>query len=309
MDKGLKANIEALIKAKRGFDFESVIREIHLIKFGSDGYQPTRERGDWGAEGLILSTKTIIAAYGPDAYVEKNFKKKVKDDFNDYLDNWSSTNKNWTMYYNGSLAPLKLQMSDNLKAIADSRKIQIDNIVIKGIEQILQMIHDDFSNKQVRQLAEYLGVAKELLTFDNLRSLIDDLIKDLAINPENIKYGIQVNIQDKIALNYEIEDINEATSEYEELALNGTLKKVFGILSGYQTEEINSLKFKIITDFNKQRGTFKEKLETLTDLYYNKYSSGNDDEFYMYIRCILVYCFEQCILGKKTKEEIKGETL
>ncbi|MBC7524778.1 MAG: hypothetical protein H7239_10100 [Flavobacterium sp.] len=309
MDKGLKANIEALIKAKRGFEFEAVIREIHLIKFGSDGYQPTRERTDWGAEGLILSTKTITAAYGPDAYVEKHFKKKVTDDFNEFLNNWSSANNNWTMYYNGSLAPLQLQISDDLKTIADSRSIQVDNILIKGIEQILQMIHEDFSNKQVRQLAEYLGVAKELLTFDNLRSLIDDLIKDLAINPENIKYGIQINIKEKIALNYEIEDVDEATSEYEELALNGTLKKVFGILSGYQSEEINSLKFKIITDFNKQRGTFKEKLETLTDLYYNKYSSGNDDEFYMYIRCVLVYCFEQCILGKKTKEELKGETL
>jgi hypothetical protein len=68
------------------------------------------------------------------------------------------------------------------------------------------------------------------------------------------------------------------------------------------------LKFKIITDFNKQKGTFKEQLENLTDLYYNKYSSGSDDEFFMYIRGILVYCFEQCILGKKTKEEIKVDT-
>jgi hypothetical protein len=307
MDKGLRANIEALIKAKRGFEFEAVIREIHLIKFGSDGYQPTRERTDWGAEGLIVSTKTITAAYGPDNYDEKGFVKKVHDDFDDYLNNWAPANKNWIMYYNNSLAPLQLQISDTLKARAVSKSIEVDIVLIKGIDQILQMIQDDFSNKQIRQLAEYLGVSKELLTFDNLRLLIDDLIKDLEINPENIKYKLQVNIQDKIALNYGAEDITSATVEYEELALNGTLKKVFGILSGYQSEEINSLKFKIITDFNKLRGTFKEQLETLTDLYYNKYSSGNDDEFFMYIRGILVYCFEQCILGKKTKEEIKGE--
>jgi hypothetical protein len=212
------------------------------------------------------------------------------------------------MYYNNSLAPIQLQMSDNLKALAVSKSIEVDKVLIKGIDQILQMIQDDFSNKQIRRLSEYLGVAKELLTFDNLRLLIDDLIKNLEINPENIKYNVQVNIQEKIALNYGIEDITLANAEYEELALNGTLKKLFVILSGYQTEEINSLKFKIITDFNKQRGTFKEQLENLTDFYYNKYSSGNDDEFFMYIRGILVYCFEQCILGKKTKEEIKSET-
>jgi hypothetical protein len=308
MDKGLRANIEALIKAKRGFEFEAVIREIHLIKFGSEGYLPTRERTDWGAEGLIVSTKTITAAYGPDSYEEKGFLRKVNSDFNDYLKNWANVNKNWIMYYNNSLAPIQLQMSDNLKALAVSKSIEVDKVLIKGIDQILQMIQDDFSNKQIRRLSEYLGVAKELLTFDNLRLLIDDLIKNLEINPENIKYNVQVNIQEKIALNYGIEDITLANAEYEELALNGTLKKLFVILSGYQTEEINSLKFKIITDFNKQRGTFKEQLENLTDFYYNKYSSGNDDEFFMYIRGILVYCFEQCILGKKTKEEIKSET-
>jgi hypothetical protein len=308
MDRGLRANIEALIKAKRGFEFEAVVREIHLIKYGSDGYQPTRERTDWGAEGLIVSKRTITAAYGPDNYDEKAFLKKVNDDFEDYLKNWAGVNKNWTMYYNNSLAPLQLQVSDTLKAYAASKSINVDKVLIKGIDQILQMIQDEFSNKQIRQLAEYLGVAKELLTFDNLRLLIDDLIKDLEINKDNIKYKVQVNIQDKIDLNYGSEDIAAATTEYEELALNGTLKKVFGILTGYQAEEINSLKFKIITDFNKQKGTFKEQLENLTDLYYNKYSSGSDDEFFMYIRGILVYCFEQCILGKKTKEEIKVDT-
>lgn len=306
MDKALRANIEALIKSKRGFEFEATIKEIHLIMYGSDGYQPTRERHDGGAEGLILSTKTITAAYGPDAYDEKKFLTKVNGDFDAYLDNWAIENKNWVMYYNNALAPEQIKISEKLKDKANKKGINVDSITIKGIDQILQMIQEKFSNKQIRQLADYLGVSKELITFDNLRLLIDDLIRGVGINPKNIEYNLEVDIEEKIELNYNTEDVESANQEYEELAVSGTLKKIFATFSSYQSEELTTLKFKIITDFNRQNGSFKEKLNSLTDLYYEKYSSGEDHEFYLYVRGILVYCFEQCIIGKKTKDEKKG---
>lgn len=303
MDSGLKVNIESLIKSKRGFEFEALIREMHLIQHGADGYQPTRERGDQGAEGLIVSTKTITAAYGPDAYDKKEFTKKINDDFDDYLNNWANVNDKWVMYYNGALAPDQIKIADTLHVKAKDRTITVNSILVKGIDQTMQMIQEEFSNKQIRQLATYLGVSKELIVFDNLRSLIDDLIRDVGINPNNIEYNLEIYIEDKIKLNFNQKEVEGITSEYETLVEEGTLKKISSIISTFQTEEITSLKLRVVTDFGNQNGTFKEKLTSLTNLYYNKYSSGNDDDFFCYIRGILIYCFEQCIIGQKTKEE------
>jgi hypothetical protein len=305
MDKALKASIEALIKSKRGFDFEALVKELHLIKFGSDGYQPTRERGDQGAEGVILSSKTVIAAYGPDTYEERKFIRKINDDFDGFLNNWADKNPNWKMFYNGALAPEQIKISDSLKEKAKGKNIIVEIVTVKGIDQIIQFIEEEFSNKQLRQLSAYLGVAKELITFDHIRSIIDDLIRGTGIEQENIVYNIVVDIEEKIKLNYSDEDVRIAKEEYEDLAISGTFKKIWDIISTYENEEINALKFRIKRKFNHLNGTFKEKLNNLTQSYLDKYSSGQDDDFEYFTRSLLVYCFEQCMIGDKTKKEIE----
>jgi hypothetical protein len=303
MDKALKANIRELIKSKRGFEFENFISELNLIQHGSDGFQPTRERKDDGAEGLILSSKTIIAAYGPDAFDEKKFKQKVDDDFDDFLKKWADKNPNWIMHYNNSLAPIQLKIADNLKALATTQNIVTNHISIKGIDQIMHMIETEFSALQQRYVAKLLGVPNELIVFDHVRNIIDDLIQGTAIDKEVINYKLEVNIEEKIELNYTPEDKESAFEEYEELNTQGTLKKIWSILSTFQTEEINSLKLRIKRDFNNENGTFKYKLESLTNRYLHKYANEEDDYFHYYIRSLLVYCFEQCMIGRKTKNE------
>ncbi|GAA3946811.1 hypothetical protein GO495_27310 [Chitinophaga oryziterrae] len=305
MDNSLKASIEALIRAKRGFEFEALISEIHLIQYGSDGFQPTRERKDDGAEGIILSSKTVIAAYGPDAYDEKRFLKKVNDDFDDFLNKWAAENPNWKMHYNGSLAPEQIRISETLKSKAASKQITVNIILVKGVDQIMQLVEEEFSNKQQRQLATYLGVAKELIIFDHIRSIIDDLIRGIEIDPENIRYDLKIDIEEKINLNYTPEDAILASEEYQDFVVNGTLKKIWGILSTYENEEINSLKMRIKREFNNLTGTFKDKLNRLTESYLNKYSSGQDDDFEYFTRALLVYSFEQCMIGDKIKSEEK----
>ncbi len=307
MDKALKASIEALMKSKRGFEFEALVNELHLIRYGSDGYQPTRERSDDGAEGIILSSKTVIAAYGPDSYEERKFNKKINDDFDDFINKWAHNNPNWKMFYNGSLAPEQIRISDTLKEKAKGKNITVDIIIVKGIDQIIQFLEDEFSNKQLRQLSTYLGVSKELIIFDHIRSIIDDLIRGVGIEPENINYHIEIDIEEKINLNYSEEDARVAKEEYEELAISGTFKKIWGIISTYENEEINALKLRIKREFNYLSGNFKEKLNSLTNSYLNKYSSGQDDDFEYFTRALLVYCFEQCMIGDKTKKEIENQ--
>lgn len=303
MDNALKANIKELIKSKRGFEFEAFINKMLLIQHGADGYQPTRERHDDGAEGVIIQTRTIIAAYGPDSYNEKNFLKKVNDDFADYIDKWAKANPNWVMYYNNSLAPEQIKISDKLKLKASQNSLITDIVLIKGIDQIMQIIESDFNNKQQREIATFLGVPKELIVFDHIRSIIDDLLNGFGVNEENIKYKIEINILDKIKLNYSDADEKKAIEEYEELNINGTLKKIWIIISTFQTEQINSLKFRIKKDFNSYNGTFIEKLNYLTEKYLDKYSSGQDDDIEHYTRALLIYCFEQCLIGDKTTNE------
>jgi hypothetical protein len=302
MDRALRANMKELIKAKRGFEFEAFVHEFHLIQYG-DLYQPTRERKDDGAEGLIISSRTIIAAYAPDAYDEKKFLKKINDDFGDYIKKWAKDNPNWNMFYNNALAPEQLRVADSLKSLAESKFLTVDAVIIKGIDQIIHIIERDFTNTQQRQLANYLSIPKELLIFDHIRSIIDDLIRSSGIDRNNIEYKIEINVGDKIKLNYTEADVRNAEEEYIDLTTDGTLKKIWGIISTYEPEQINSLKLKIKREFNDQNGSFKEKINLLTQKYLDKYASGQDDDFEYYTRALLVYCFEQCMIGEKIIKE------
>lgn len=303
MDKALKSNIKELIRSKRGFEFEDFINEMHLIQYGSDGYQPTRERSDDGAEGLIIKSRTIIAAYGPDNYNEKTFLKKVKDDFDDYLNKWAYANPNWSMYYNNSLAPEQLKVSDQLREFAKGRSITIDNIIIKGIGQIMQLIENEFNNKKQREIASLLGVPKELMIFDHIRTIIDDLIRGYGIDEENVKYKLEVDVSEKIKLNYSPKDAKFAAEEVADFMADGSLKRIWNILATYEPEQINILKQRIKREFNNIHGTFKHKINSLTHSYLNKYAGEIDDDFEKYTRALLVHCFEQCMIGNKTTKE------
>jgi hypothetical protein len=309
MDKALKANIKELIKSKRGFEFEAFINEMHLIQYGANGYQSTRERSDDGAEGIILSSRTIIAAYGPDTYKENSFLKKINDDFEDFMNKWAKDNPNWNMYYNNSLAPEQIRISDDLIELAKKKFLTIDKVIIKGIDQIMYLIESDFTNKQQRQLATILGVPKELMIFDHIRSIIDDLIRGVGIDEENVKYKIAVDVPEKIRLNYSEGDVKIAEEEYIDLNADGTLKKIWNIIATYEPEQINSLKLRIKSEFNTINGTFKEKLNGLTEKYLDKYTSGQDDDFEYYTRALLVYCFEQCMIGEKLINEKENSKL
>jgi hypothetical protein len=213
------------------------------------------------------------------------------------------------MHYNSSLAPEQIRISEKLRDAAKEKEIAVETIMIKGIDQLMQFIEEEFSSSQLRQLASVLGVSRELITFDQIRSIIDDLIRGVDVDLENIAYGLQINITDKIELNYSTQDISAAKEEYEDLILDGTLKKIGAIISTYENEQINILKLKVKREFNKSVGTFKQKVEMLTENLLNKYSSGNDDEIEHYVRSLLIYCFEQCLIGERTKDELEKQNL
>ncbi|MGB4774832.1 MAG: hypothetical protein WBP45_06655, partial [Daejeonella sp.] len=71
----------------------------------------------------------------------------------------------------------------------------------------------------------------------------------------------------------------------------------------YEDDDIDKIKHKVIYDYLQTNGTFKVRLNSLTNLYMAKYSVDGDDEYIFYVRAILVYIFEQCLIGLKTDTE------
>ena len=162
MNSALTANIEMLIRKKRGFDFEAFINKLHLIIYGVDGYQPSRERKDNGADGVLIATRTIVAAYGPDTLNYRNISKKVSADFDLYLDKWAFNYPGWAIFCNQSLSPDLLMLANVLRKTAAERNVLVESINVMGIEQIVHLIETTCSEKQLKLVAHYLGINKDL---------------------------------------------------------------------------------------------------------------------------------------------------
>jgi hypothetical protein len=302
MDINLKKNFENSIKARAEKEFELFIKELHLEKYGV-GFTPIRETKDKGSDGIIEITKTIIAAYGPKKYTKEKFDKKVVDDFAKYLKYWVVDYPNWVMFFNGDISPDQIFKINQLKERLIEQGLDFVTVEIRGADHAVKIIENDLKNIQIRKLAALLNIPKELFINDYIREILDDLLRGLTIELSNIEYNLKVDIEEKIKLNYSGNELNVAKVEYENLAINGTLKDIQNAFSVYEDEQINKIKLKIFREFEDFIGSFKQKLDSLVNKYSEKYSSGQDDDFEYYIRAILVYCFEQCIIGIKTKKE------
>ena len=111
-----------------------------------------------------------------------------------------------------------------------------------------------------------------------------------------------VTTQKKIELNFEQDDWDGMNSEM--ILVMEEFTTINNILSGYNDDEINVLKRRIINDYNKLSGSFKERLYNLTDQYTREYGNIKDDEYVKCVKSILLYMFEQCLIGRKTDSEL-----
>ncbi len=64
------------------------------------------------------------------------------------------------------------------------------------------------------------------------------------------------------------------------------------------------IKWRVIEDYNKLSGNFKSRLNNLSDQYTKQYGNSEDDGYRKYVKVILLYMFEQCLIGKKIDKEI-----
>ncbi len=297
MNDPLRNRFELQMKSLKGFDFQDFIIKLFLLKYGETGFTVLRQKKDKGCDGIINDEKRVIACYGPENNNQRKFNKKADDDFKDYQENWQINYPDWMFVINQEISPAHESKIKSLKSDAP----------LLGIKQILSIV-EGLKNYQKRNLAEYLKIESDFISSDYLGEILEDLLKDSETAPDNIKYDREgrIGTEEKIEINYDESDIEEAINEYSLLLENGALKRVTDLLFGYEDEEIDKMKHRILYDYNNlTSGNFKARLKQLTEHYLAKYSSENDDDYLHHIRAVLIHLFEQCLIGRKTKQEIK----
>lgn len=297
MEQLLKNAFKQQIESRIGSNFEEFIDELFLLKFGVDNYIPIRGTKDKGNDGTILIEKKVIACYAPKKYSKTDFEVKVngsskkEGDFPKYIKNWKEQYDNWEMLVNHEISPDQLSLIENLDG----------NTSIKGIKQIISIIENDLKTYQVRKLAKYLGIS-DYIKQDYIKDIIEDLLINSGENG-NITFDPNELIppKEKIELNFDEEDWDGINSEM--ILVMPDFLLIQQLLSGYNDSEKNTIKWRVVEDINKLSGNFKTKLNNLTEQYTRLYGSENDDDYRKNVKVILLYMFEQCLIGRKTDKE------
>lgn len=298
MDKLLKNAFKMQIQSKEGFEFEEFIDELFLLKYGVDNYIPIRRNKDKGNDGTILSEQKILACYAPRKYSKTDFETKVlgatnkEGDFEKYQKNWKDKFPNWEMYVNHEVSPEQFTLIQDLDG----------NTSIKGIDQILSFV-DELVSRKKRKLATFLGIESYFIQ-DYIQEIINDLLNASSEEDKALHFDRKTLIppQRKIELNFEQEDWAGMNSEM--ILVMAEFNTIAKILSGYNDDEINTLKRRVINDYNKLSGSFKVRLYNLTDQYTTAYGNIKDDEYVKFVKSLLLYMFEQCLIGRKTENEL-----
>ncbi|MDF0720596.1 hypothetical protein P0M11_11365 [Kaistella sp. PBT33-4] len=298
MDKLLKNAFKIQIQSKEGFEFEEFIDELFLLKYGVDDYIPIRRNKDQGNDGTVLPEQKIIACYAPRKYSKVDFETKVlgaknkEGDFEKYQKNWKDKYPNWEMYVSHEISPDQLNIIQGLDGTNS----------IKGIDQILSIIDELVSSKK-RKLTAYLGIENFFIQ-DYIQDIINDLLNASGEEDKILYFDKKTLVppQRKIELNFEQEDWDGMNSEM--MLVMEEFSTITNMLSGYSDDEINILKRRVINDYNKLSGHFKERLYYLTEQYVREYGNIKDDEYVKCVKSILLYMFEQCLIGRKTDSEL-----
>jgi hypothetical protein len=150
-----------------------------------------------------------------------------------------------------------------------------------------------------RELATYLGVDERYFINDVLKNVVEDMTRNSGQSLAPVEQKRPVYIEEKIELNFSKEDVQSVLTEYEETL--PYLTELKNVLKSYTDEEIASLKSKVIANYNKLSGDFKTRLNNLNEDLSER--NKNDDVYKYYVRVVLIYFFEACLIGKKTKGE------
>lgn len=287
-------SIDIILKSTHKNDFNEFIDFLYHIKY-KDNYIPTRNCKDKGCDG-ILNGNTIIACYGPPkSNTLSGFKKKFNNDLEKYKENWQDKHPNWKFIYNEE------PTADMIKYMNEQWP-SINNYFLSR-KMIIEMIKE-LTWVEKRKIGKFLHIDKHLFENDIFQEIVEDLI-GYKTNQSSIQYNSPIYIEDKIRLNFtDPQDRNIIKDEYDEFLQQNLFGSLHNVIQAYDDEQIQTLKSRIRSDYINYSGVFKIRFNLMLKLYASKYEG--DDTYKLYVRVVLIYFFEQCLIGIKTEEEINA---
>lgn len=142
-----------------------------------------------------------------------------------------------------------------------------------------------------------MGIGDEYIKYNIIEEAIKDIIQYAELEDyRRTEYPIPPT--KKIELNYCEEEIEDAVSEFEDYLSNASF--ISDVLQNYN-EQYTILLNKVRSDFSEldKAITFKARLNIIIRQYSERSKKQDDDIYVYYIKMLMLYCFEQCIIGKK----------
>jgi hypothetical protein len=294
MNKDLQTIFSVRIENLQGFDFEDFVKELFLKRFLENGFLPTRPRKDRGCDGILLQSRTVIACFGPKKYDYNKFVGKVNEDYAEFKRYWQSEYPNWQMVVNHKLDP-RQQTYINQKHPGS---------VLLGLDHLLSLIATGIDSVSRRHIADLLGIPRNQYFSSYLSELLDNLLEGTKTDPEHLAEfnpNRLTGLKEKIQLNYTMDDLEMAEREFELVMPLFTL--IESHMTKFDDEEKSKLKLRVVQDYGKMGGDFRQRLESLTNFYFREFASEKDEEGRYNITAVLLYLFEQCLIGKKKEAD------
>lgn len=283
-DPILKGVIKKAILSLSGIQFQEFCNEL-LLKHLNNKFNVVKNKRDLGSDGIGLG-ETVYAIYSPEKRNLNIFKKKIKEDFDKYEEKWKTLYPRWTFIYNETFTSAEL--------------LEIQKHTSEqpwGIENLLEII-GNLSYTNCKFICSWLRIDNNYFSNNLLNHIVQELAKDeQGIIPPTKK---PLYIKDKIEINFSLEDRELIIEEYER-----SLPKLNRLKDILNEELFQKVWEKILRNYNNTFGNFKERLYSLESCLTEGHKE--DDTYCEYVRIVIIYFFERCLLGKKTLEEQKND--
>lgn len=288
MDNILREVLKTKIMGLKGTAFQDALDRIYLCIYGEEGFQRVKQKHDGGSDGII-NGETVLAAYAPEKYSLKDFKKKVGEDFRSYATNWESTHGKWEVVTNLEATAKMIQFINGLK----------DGASIICIEGLLQKI-DNQTWTVKTAIFRALDVPEHYLSNDVISTVIEDLIQISTQGDQFEPYDKPVYIQDKIELNVSEDHVAAFMDEYEESL--AVFPIISGVVKSRPQGNIAAIRSKVRATYASFSGCFEKRLNELVNV---MCQGKSRDDYYSYnMRIVMIYFFEQCLFGRKPESEV-----
>ncbi|WP_338761998.1 hypothetical protein WAF17_16720 [Bernardetia sp. ABR2-2B] len=304
MESTTRDIIKERIRSKKEIHFQGFVNFLYTKCYGSTRFTTIKQKRDGGSDG-VLDGNTILAVYGPNQLDLNKFKKKLgksgnakePGDFEKYEKNFSDKYPNWQVVYNNEMTTSRVEYLRELKS----------DVILVGVDDLVELISVQ-NYADIEAIGKWLEIKNSLISNDLLYEVVIGMLRLEEDTSVQISSFIEsaIDPQEKIEINFSGEEIDRVTEEL----IDGM--KYFGALDTMfkgKSDKVNILKKKVrdaLEDYNDTLYNSLKKYEKRAAETSNKTS---DDKYKYYLRCVLLYLFERCYIGKKTLAEKKKNAL